>query len=265
MHNINFQQWKLRRQEIVESVINASEFVSFDPTQLSNDGIRSEIVNIAEYFSDATVKPSATMQQAAKLFCVTEGRHANQKYTACVDLAGLILTIAGVSVRGFTNRDDDNADGNIDTDEQKNLWSVAKNVEYLVAGAKKLSQQLGTQIWIEGTERLVPASGDIVVIGGSAGGGYEHALVCTNVIETENNRVLNSIDGGQVDAGGQCVKHCARSIWDDGKRFWLKSAVVGAPAAAGHGGRGVLGHIETSTLIYAMGTRGLLVNPRRHV
>lgn len=254
---MNFQQWIARRKELTDLVM--SDFSSVDFSSMSGEGIQEQIVSTAEYFHDATQKSGATELQAAKLFLMTEGRHVWSGYTACTDLAGLVLSISGVEIERFTNRDDDNLDGEISKQEEMNKWAVAKSIEYFVAGAQKLSKQLGRQYWVPGDRLILPGAGDIVLIGGSAGGGFEHVLVCKSV--SSDGDMLYSVDGGQVDEGGQCVKNCERTVKQSNGRYWLAKPPVG-PAAAGGGSRGVIGHITTSSLIYDLATRGLLKNPR---
>lgn len=254
---MNLQQWISQRKRLTELVM--SEFSSVDFASMSGEGIQEAIVRTAEYFSDGTQKPGSTELQLAKLFLMTEGRHVWAGYTACTDLAGLVLSISGVEIDRFTNRDDDNLDGDVSKQEEASKWAVAKSIEYFVAGAQKLSKQLGRQYWVPGDKLILPGAGDIVLIGGAAGGGFEHVLVCKEV--SPDGSLLKSVDGGQVDEGGQCIKNCERTVKQSNGRFWLAKPPVG-PAAAGGGSRGVIGHITTSSLIYDLATRGMLKNPR---
>ena len=62
----------------------------------------------------------------------------------------------------------------------------------------------------------VPIAGDVALIGGQ-GGGNEHILTVT---DTTASRV-NSIDGGQVLAGCQCILRCSRPMQTKLGRLWI--------------------------------------------
>lgn len=236
---ITYNDWIAKRQEIVENV--TSKFERIDPRSLSGEGISENVINTAMYFSDASQSKNASYDQNCKLFFVTEGRHVWKGYSTCADLAHCILSMNGVTDPTLVNRDDDNWNGYIEDDEKMSAWKVSVNVSKLVYGAPALEKKYGKQFWIKRTLDIKPRPGDIVIIGE---GGLEHVLVACSW----GDNVLTSVDAGQVDEGGQCVKIRKRKLIEKNGLPYLSATDTG-PSAAGLGTRVVVGWIDTATLI----------------
>jgi hypothetical protein len=234
--------WKSHRSELVALVMQGLQHVT--TSQQSGEEISRQSARLATYFMTASQSKNATLHQQALLWTMTEGRHTWPKYSACADLCHLVLSLMGITRQNFVNRDDDNFDGVIDADEAKSTWVVAQNISKLIDGAKVYSKELKRQVWVPATQFERPEIGDLIWIGGPAGGGLDHVMVA----QEWDNDVLISVDGGQVDDGGQCVTQRKRAWIIKTGRPWLRASTSAAPAAAGLGERGVNGWISISAL-----------------
>lgn len=231
-------------------------FEKCDWTKLAGEEIELNVIKLANYFSDATQANGCTEQQKAKLYFVTEGRHNSKGYSSCADLAHCILSLMGITNKKIVNRNDDNFNDVIDNDEKLNQWAPSKNISMLVWGSKDIEKSLNQQLFVDGTSDTEPTPGSLVIIGGSGLGGPEHVFVCTGI----DDNVIMSVDAGQIDLGGQCIKTRKRKLYRSGGRWWVKSMdQVTGPSSVGSGGRAILGWIDVGVVARLITTEGLCV------
>jgi hypothetical protein len=90
-----------------------------------------------------------------------------------------------------------------------------------------------------------PEPGDMVLIGDNTQtGGFEHVYTVTAIIE---DGFFETIDGGQVDNGLQCVK-AKRHKWTGNRDKGFAST---DPGSSTGGGRIIVGHVDVSMLPFS--------------
>lgn len=253
MEKVTKTEWAKHRGEVTDLALDG---LVKEECQLGGESVQAIARGLALHLSDATQTPGepaknilpSTVTQQAKVWFVCEGRQVWPKYSCCADVAHAILSLMGFEDQHgikMLNRDDDNADGLVDANEAKSQWIVSWNIAMLINGAKAYGKLMESEVWVSGSEKSESGScligvGDIVIVGGWAGGGYEHVMIAVGVKQVGEKMFLVSVDGGQVDAGGQCLKVCERELKFSNGRWWV-------------GNRGVQGHIDIGMLAGMMG------------
>ena len=207
-----------------------------DKSELSGEGLSEVVINLANYFSDASQAPNTSLKQQCKLWCLTEGRHTYGKYSSCGDLLHSVISLIGVRDTALVNRDHLDFDGN-----KNSSWKVGLNISKLIEGSKTLGSKYNQQIWVSGKEGLLPNPGDMCLIGEN---GLEHVFIITD----KDGDNLHSVDLSQVDLGGQCAKRRIRKLEKIGNDWWTISIENGQPVTAGLGKRKLIGYISTPSL-----------------
>jgi hypothetical protein len=143
-----------------------------------------------------------------KIMC--EGRNG-KGYWGCSDTVNFLLASLGLRDERIINRDDDNLDGVPDEkqveandDPGKNHWRVSQSVTMLIQGSKTVGA------WVPATQTgPLPQMGDWFQIGDNGG---EHVGIfvsyfrpITSDEDGEAGWYVDTVEGGQVDAGGACV------------------------------------------------------------
>lgn len=180
---------------------------------------------------------------------VTEGRHVgNAKYSMCGDLVSVVYSLLGCRDERIINRTDDDLDGIADAkqppDPARGLlgWKVGWTVTMLLDGARKAG------CWVPSNEGRLPAQGDAFLCGDN---GAEHVGLWEEDpedcgAETSHNALHEwagyTVEGGQVDAGGQCIKRYLSYLRrdPDGRLFISRTP--------GKGGRIYQGHIDLASI-----------------
>ncbi len=153
-----------------------------------------------------------------RLIC--EGRAAWAKYQTCGDFVGYVAAAAGVRDERYLSRDDDNLDGIPDDKQQEgddlgpedsvgvHHWRVSLNISMQVSGGRAFGA------WTDAKD-LVQASGDDpgVLLGqgdswliGSNGSEHVGVIVTPVVMIAPGIYAFDTVEGGQFDGAGQCVK-----------------------------------------------------------
>ena len=234
--------WNSHRAELVALAISGLEQVN--TSEQAGEAISLQSAQLARYFVNASQKHNADLIHQAMIWTVTEGRHQWKGYSACADLCHCVLDLLGERDNRLVNRDDKNFDGTIDADEKRAGWIVELNIAKLVQGSKTIGREKNRQVFVPGTANDRPEIGDIVWIGGPAGGGFDHVFI----VHHWENDLLVSTDAGQVDEGGQCVLERKRQWIIKGTQPWLRATTNSGVPAAGLGERGVNGWISVSAL-----------------
>jgi hypothetical protein len=144
---------------------------------------------------------------------ITEGRGMAPSYSTCGDVVNWCLASMGVRYEGLINRTDDNLDGIDDAKQLRGLgtpfiaggsvWQVGRVITKLVQGSRDVG------CWVEGSTfpKRRPRAGDCGLVGRD---GAEHVFVFTSDVEECEDQLgvfqFSSVDGGQFDGQGQCVK-----------------------------------------------------------
>lgn len=166
---------------------------------------------------------------------VTEGRAFWPKYSCCCDVVGYVLAALGLRDERIVNRDDDDLDGVPDDKQQEGRdlwdgpgethWRVTQNIIMLQAGSRAAG------CWVDAKSGDLPELGDCPLVGGEdpIHGGPSHVLAlvshllplpATDPFYRQHPgctaaHLGHSIEGGQVDAGGQCVVPYVVIFWRD--------------------------------------------------
>jgi len=239
-------------QHQVELVVLANEGLKkIDPKTLSGIGVGETAARLAQYYSDASAKPGSSLAAQARIWQMCEGRQVYAGYSCCGDLVMNTLALLGLRDDRLLNRTDDDSDGTISAAEARTKWSVGKNLIKMQTGAAALAKESGYDTWVKKTNDwdLRPQVGDMPIIGGPAGGGYAHTFV---VVGWEGD-VMLTVDGGSVDAGGQCVKSHRKKlcIARHTKKLWCIADEKTDEREVDvriYGGRGILGWLDVGTL-----------------
>lgn len=229
--------WAQERRRVVE--LAKEGLVKTDLRYAHDPPLEPGEVSVAlmDHLYTASQAPGSTVFQQALIYFICEGRHNYKGYSCCADVAHTILSLMGCRETRMVNRDDDNADGVVDEGEKGSKWRTQQNINMLYAGASQLG------LWVPGTSKAPPKPGDIVVIQVLKDGRRQHVL-CVHHLEEDRrtgNPVMVSIDGGQKDSGGQCLKRRRRILRKIG-RYWMTYSM------AGKEDRGVLGWIDVGKL-----------------
>lgn len=113
-----------------------------------------------------------------------------------------------------------------------------------VADVVAIARELGA--WVPMPSVLMPAPGDVVLVGGGAdAGGVEHVYT---VVDVQPSRFITSIDGGQRDAHGQEAIYERHRTWtpDAHGAVW-DHVIVGSDPGAGSR-RKVQGFVRAAVL-----------------
>jgi len=241
--------WQTQRPEVVE--LAREGLARFNSSQHSGEAISQASRGLAIHMCHAS--QVGTVFEQALIWFICEGRQTYSKYSCCADVCHTILALLGLWDSRICNRDDDNSDGVIDETEKKAKWKMSQNITILIEGAKKLGKEAKTEIWVPGTKTVKPEPGWFGIVGGSkALGGAAHALVIADVWHPlDGSKELNliSVNGGAVDAGGQCVKLKHHKPIRKKGRWWLANDKK-------QGGRGLLGWIDVGALVGFMNQPG---------
>lgn len=220
---------ELAKEGLVKTDLRYKHSPSLEPGEVS--------VALMDHLYTASQAPGSTVFQQALIYFICEGRHNYKGYSCCADVAHTILALMGCRETRMINRDDDNADGVVDEGEKDSKWRTQQNINMLYQGAKQLG------IWVPGTSKELPSPGDVMVIQVLKNGKRQHVL-CVHHLEDDpatGSRVMVSIDGGQKDSGGQCLKRRRRVLKKKG-RYWVTYKSNGSED------RGVLGWIDVGKL-----------------
>lgn len=243
--------WNTKRAEV--TAIALEGLVKQKPSDLGGEGWGVAAADIAWHFAGASMAPKATLQQQCKIWYLTEGRCIYKNYSCCGDVVHTVFSLLGLRDTRLLNRDDQNSDGIVTAQEARTKWSIGRNLAKMISGAKTLGSVVGYDGWVTKTDNpsVIPLLGDMPIIGGSGGGGAEHTFV---VVEWDpETRIMTSVDGGQVDAGGQCVSVIKRQLVTNAKtgKLWFISPDKTNEERVDvrlYGGRGIMGWIDVGSL-----------------
>lgn len=186
---------------------------------------------------DTPVGPR-TKEMVERFRVATEGRATWAGYSCCVDIDGVILAGLGLRDERIVNRDDDDLD-NVPDDKQQSgrdiwdgpgetHWRVAENMIMFQAGARAAG------CWVDALPGRLPCRGDMPEVGGDSpsDGGQPHVFTVVGDLApapanvwpkyAKTALVAPTVEGGQVDEGGQCVKGYETIFWSDAKGvMWI--------------------------------------------
>lgn len=168
---------------------------------------------------------------------VCEGRASWKSYSTCADGTGYCAAAVGVRDERWLNRDDDNLDGVPDDKQQTgddlppegttgaHHWRVSLNITMQVQGGIALGSWVDARALREPSEDgadpgLILHEGDLWLIGEN---GREHVGIVYSepVLIAPGVYSLFTVEAGQVDAGGQCVKGYSTLLRNVGGRWSL--------------------------------------------
>ncbi len=158
---------------------------------------------------------------------VCEGRASWASYQTCGDVVGYVAAAAGVRDERYVNRDDDNLD-NVPDDKQQtgddlppddavgqHHWRVTANISMQIDGGRAFGSWTDARSLREpdgDDPGVMPAKGDSWIIGT---GGSTHAglIVSDLTLIAPGVYAMVTIEGGQFDGAGQCVKMYHTLLW----------------------------------------------------
>ena len=175
--------------------------------------VRNAIVAITMSLSSGgiKVKPGRSQLDVDKFDAITERRYVgNKKYSDCCDLVGGALALAGCTDERIINRDDDDFDGVKDAkqpshedrswwdDKGAKPWKVGANVSMLYQGS------IAAGAWVKAEKSKVPSRGDSFLL--DYGTNEHFGTFVTDMLFDGHVWSGHTVEGGQVDEFGQCVK-----------------------------------------------------------
>jgi len=162
---------------------------------------------------------------------ITEKRPwGNKSYYSCGDVAGGLLCFLGCRDEGIVNRDDDNLDGVADwkpeqpTRNENDWWDVKGTKAWKTGWNITLLKQgsINAKCWHAASDGYLPQQGDVFLVGV---GGMEHVgIFASDPMEEEDgvSWTYTTVEGGQVDAGGQCARTYTTLFHRVGNKVYLR-------------------------------------------
>lgn len=205
-----------------------------DPPQ-RNEWIRLGAQSIAWALSNGGVKShDHRSQMDVDLFnMATERRYVgNPRYSACGDIVGFALCLLGCRDEGIVNRDDDNLDGKPDTRQGPDImsdwdirgvrgWRSGMNIALLKQGA------INSKAWVSakaGPTQFTMDMGDYFLLDEGTMAEHVGQIVSTPVWDPSRKLYrCMSVEGGQVDKFGQCVRaYTVEFSWEGSKLTYYR-------------------------------------------
>lgn len=162
----------------------------------------------------------------------------NKGYYSCGDIAGGMLCFIGCRDEGIINRDDDDLDGVADwkpeapTANEHDWWDVRGTRPWKTGWNITLLKQgsINAKCWERAVDGYLPQQGDIFMVG--VGTMQEHVGIFVSDPEAQEDGVswvYTTVEGGQVDASGQCAKVYTTTLHRSGGKVYTRRAGNGQP------------------------------------
>ncbi len=188
---------------------------------------REWAVQHAEAVVGLGANPTDEAKRTAYLELIAPGETPSVQ-SQMATMSGCGLVVAGIwRAMGFSHEEIDPT------------YKIGKAISRLMS----VALQLGC--WKGYASGRLPGPGDMVLVGGAAGGVEHVYTVLTCTVDADGAIRLTSVDGGQRDAANQQVILAKQRIWKSGRDYPTSASDPGGNTSAG---RGINGWIEITGL-----------------